>query len=116
MSKRKQKSRLVENRERFCCPRCNSLTERFEHKQVTEKQLRQPFYYSQWFRCSNPQCQTIQIMRDQDRVWTSARWKQRKQAPEEAAPFAWQRLDDVVMRVLGEVSEGEQNSAPPWEA
>jgi len=31
----------------------------FEHR---EKLLRQPVYYSRWYRCDNPNCETKQVM------------------------------------------------------
>jgi hypothetical protein len=44
------------------CPRCKQGTEVREHVELTDKHLRQPFYYSRWFNCNNPGCQTKQIM------------------------------------------------------
>jgi len=40
------------------CPRCGKPTEIREHREVTEKQLQQPFYYSRWFYCTNRRCRT----------------------------------------------------------
>jgi hypothetical protein len=32
------------------------------------KQLRQPFYYTRWFNCTNKACKTTLIMRDEFKV------------------------------------------------
>ena len=44
------------------CPRCKKETETRVHKSITSKQLRQPYYYSQWYYCFNRECPTKQIM------------------------------------------------------
>jgi hypothetical protein len=51
------------------CPRCAQPTEVRAHAEVTATMLRQPFYYRQWFYCSNPECPTKEIMRDEYRVY-----------------------------------------------
>ena len=51
------------------CPRCNQKTKVFEHKTITSRHLSQPFYYSRWFYCINPECRTKQIMPDRFRVF-----------------------------------------------
>lgn len=51
------------------CPRCGKPTEIRTHPEITEKHLRQPFYYSRWFYCLNPDCRTKQIMPDRYMVW-----------------------------------------------
>jgi hypothetical protein len=51
------------------CPRCGKPTQIREHKQVTDKQLRQPFYYSRWFCCLNRKCRTTLVMMDEHKVW-----------------------------------------------
>ena len=38
------------------CPRCGQQTEMREHVAITDKHLRQPYYFSRWFYCRNPQC------------------------------------------------------------
>lgn len=50
------------------CPRCNESTEAREHVGITDKQLRQPFYYSKWFNCKNQNCKTTLIMLDEFKV------------------------------------------------
>lgn len=71
------------------------------HAAITEKMLRQPFYYDKWFRCKNTQCGTTLIMLEEHKVW-------RDQPSEVGEP-----LDDVVLQVLEEMSSDE--SIPPWE-
>lgn len=51
------------------CPRCGGQTQLRRHKAVTPKLLRQPFYYSQWFNCTNPNCKTGLIMLERFKVW-----------------------------------------------
>jgi hypothetical protein len=53
----------------IACPRCNLPTEERVHASITEKMLRQPFYYRRWFYCTNKTCKTTMIMRDEDRVF-----------------------------------------------
>ena len=38
------------------CPRCGRPMQVREHDRIREKQLRQPFYYSRWFRCMHKGC------------------------------------------------------------
>lgn len=33
-----------------------------EHNGISDKQLRQPFYYARWFCCMNKSCKTRQVM------------------------------------------------------
>jgi len=55
------------------CHRCHRPTEIRQHKFITEKHLRQPFYYSRWFVCQNKNCATTQIMPDEFRVFADTR-------------------------------------------
>ncbi len=50
------------------CPRCKLATQIREHIEVTAKQRRQPYYYSRWFNCTNPNCQTSLIMPERFKV------------------------------------------------
>lgn len=54
------------------CHRCGQPTQIREHKEITAKQLNQPFYYSRWFNCTNPQCKTTLIMPERYRVFAEA--------------------------------------------
>jgi hypothetical protein len=51
------------------CPRCGKATQIREHKSITDRELRQPFYYSRWFYCRNPRCRTTTIVPDRYRVF-----------------------------------------------
>jgi len=53
------------------CPRCKQATQIREHIEITAKQLRGPFYFYRWFNCTNAQCQTTLIMREQFKVYAS---------------------------------------------
>lgn len=66
MSKVK-KYRVVDNAE-VGCPRCGIIAEAREHTFISEKQLRQNYYYSKWFHCRNTNCQTTTFMDDKYRV------------------------------------------------
>jgi len=50
------------------CPRCGMPTEIREHDGLRDKHLRQPFYYTRWFYCTNKQCKTTMIMPDRYKV------------------------------------------------
>jgi hypothetical protein len=39
-----------------------------EHNSVGDKQLRQPFYYKRWFRCTNKSCKTTLVMPERYKV------------------------------------------------
>lgn len=64
----KSKCKIVPGAGDFC-PRCKLATQIREHKAITQKHLKQPFYYSRWFNCTNPECKTTLIMPDQYRVY-----------------------------------------------
>lgn len=40
------------------CPKCKNTMETRKHKNISAKQLKQPFYFSQWDYCTN--CKYIQ--------------------------------------------------------
>src|SRR5262245_47489985 len=50
------------------CPRCKQPTEIRAHREVTDKMLRQAFYYRQWFYCTNPKCVVSLYMREEHKV------------------------------------------------
>ena len=54
------------------CPRCGRPMQIREHDRIRPKQLRQPFYYSRWFRCMHKDCKTTIVHRDEFKVWNSA--------------------------------------------
>jgi hypothetical protein len=51
------------------CPRCRRPTQIRMHREIGAKQLRQPYYYSRWFCCTNANCKTTTYMLDEFRVW-----------------------------------------------
>lgn len=67
MSKKKAKSVTVPGLG-LPCPRCGVPTEIREHVEMKDKHRAQPFYYSRWFNCANPECQTTLIMRDEFKI------------------------------------------------
>lgn len=71
-----------------------------EHKTVSEKQLRQPFYYSHWFFCAEAACQTKQVMPDRYRVWN---WTGEKRA----------RLEARMSGTSPEIQQGLASGGPP---
>jgi hypothetical protein len=52
-----------------CCPRCGCPTEIRTHREVGTKQLRQPYYYSRWFYCTDRDCKTTTYMQEKFKVW-----------------------------------------------
>jgi len=44
----------------------------FEHREMTAELLRQPVYYSRWYRCDNPSCKTTQVMPPEFKVRNAA--------------------------------------------
>jgi hypothetical protein len=59
------------------CPRCGRATEIREHRYITAKELRRPFYYSRWFFCRNPRCKTSTVVLPEHKVW-NAFWAGKK--------------------------------------
>ncbi len=51
------------------CPRCARPMEVRQHVQIREKQRRQPFYYSRWYRCNHMDCRTREVMPREFKVW-----------------------------------------------
>ena len=51
------------------CPRCGRPTQVRTHAQIGPKQLRQPYYFEKWFRCTHRDCITTQIMDPQYIHW-----------------------------------------------
>jgi hypothetical protein len=54
------------------CPRCFKTMTVFEHREMTDKLLRQSVYYSRWYRCDNPGCKTTLVMPPEFRVRNAA--------------------------------------------
>jgi len=51
------------------CPRCQQRTQVHRHPEITPALLGQPFYYSEWYRCTNRSCRTTNIMPQDKRVY-----------------------------------------------
>lgn len=54
------------------CPRCGKPTKVCAHRTITSKQLKQPFFYSKWYKCTNELCKTTLIMPEEFRVFNQA--------------------------------------------
>lgn len=81
------------------CRRCQQATEVYEHSHITEKLLRQDYYYGYWYRCRTAACRTNLIM------------------PDEAKVFPGEQLDpavagDIVMKVLREMAGDDSCKKP----
>jgi hypothetical protein len=53
------------------CPRCGRPTQIREHRYLTDKEFRKPYYYSRWFLCRNPRCKTSTIVLPEYRVFNA---------------------------------------------
>jgi hypothetical protein len=53
------------------CPRCGRATEVCEHREITDRELRRPFYYARWYNCPHTDCQTTLIMPPEHKVWNN---------------------------------------------
>lgn len=100
---KKKKYRVLSGEAGNSCPRCGGRTEVRVHTAITEKHLRQPWYYSRWFYCTNPRCRTTLIMPAR---YIVRRVRRRPQLEPELSAE-----DDIVMAIL---NEGDR-SKPPWE-
>lgn len=61
------------------CPRCGRPMQIREHKSITEKHRRQPFHYTRWFRCMNPDCRTTLAMPERFKVLAQEDGMKKKQ-------------------------------------
>lgn len=50
------------------CPSCSRPMQIREHSVLSEKHLRQPYYFSRWFCCQNKKCRTTLVMRERFKV------------------------------------------------
>lgn len=83
---KRRKRHLVVGLDGDPCPRCDFPTEIRVHVEVTDKHLRQPFYYTRWFYCTNPRCRTRQIMPDRYIVWNE---RLRRESEQLTPPEGW---------------------------
>jgi hypothetical protein len=79
------------------CPRCGCATDVRSHRRVGARELRKPFYFSQWYFCTNRKCRTTTVMPPEFRVF-------REDVPQQVDVL--RKGDDVVMDVLAEMSGG----------
>lgn len=68
MSNRRKRRRVLDEKGPPC-PRCTRLMQVREHKEVSERELRRPFYYSRWYRCMNGNCKTTLVMPPEFRIF-----------------------------------------------
>lgn len=64
---KKDKRYIVVRNDDVRC-RCGHVAQAREHRELTTKQLRQPYYFSRWFNCLNPKCKTTIFMKDEYKV------------------------------------------------
>ena len=69
-----------------------------EHNSVGDKQLRQPFYYTRWFRCTNKSCKTTLVMPERYKVINSI-----------------VRSDPGADNMIAQPEPADPNERPPWE-
>lgn len=91
------------------CPRCGKPTEIRAHAVIRQRQLSQPYYYSQWYNCAAADCATTLIMRDEFKVYT-----------DKAAGDAADRLKMVREQLTprGDLANGRPplpDQTPPWD-
>jgi hypothetical protein len=65
----RRKSTVVVSKSGPGCPRCHRPTQVRTHAKIGPKQLRQPYYFEKWFRCTHRDCITTQIMDPQYIHW-----------------------------------------------
>jgi hypothetical protein len=79
------------------CPTCGCPMQVREHVGgLTAKQMRQPYHFTRWFSCLQPDCPTTLVMAERFKVWHSA------EPPPDEAP-----ADDIVMAVAAEMAKQE---------
>jgi hypothetical protein len=68
------------------CPRCGRPTEVREHADITEKLLRQRYYFRRWFHCTNRRCKVSTHVNPAYRVFPGEEALGPGGEPQEAAP------------------------------
>jgi hypothetical protein len=94
-----KKKTMVVSRKGEACPRCKRATEIHAHRQITPKLLKQPYYYSRWYCCVNPNCRTTLIMPEKFKVFNQRAVGAEQQAAESRA----------------ETERARFGERPPWE-
>jgi hypothetical protein len=77
------------------CPRCQSPMQVRQHDRITEKHLRQPFFYDRWYCCMRGSCRTTLVMPPEHRVWRTE--------PEPELQPELSLGDDIALDVLKEM-------------
>jgi len=67
MSRKGSANRVCEPGKGVRC-HCGWISELRYHREITPKLLGQPFYYSRWYQCTNPDCKTTTFMEEKDKV------------------------------------------------
>jgi hypothetical protein len=86
-----------------------------EHRTITEKMLRQPYYFTRWFFCVHGNCSTRQVMAERYKVLTDVgsqrlaeldrQMEQENELADREAEIA-AASNDIIMQITAEV---------PWE-
>lgn len=69
MRKKNRPKVVAEGRIGPPCPRCGQDTQVRVHPKITDKLLKQPFYYSEWYYCMNNRCKTSLLMPEKFKVF-----------------------------------------------
>lgn len=91
----KKKSYVIIEPDGTTCPRCGHEAQTRRHAHLSEKVLRQPYYYLFWYNCINPECKTTIFMLDECKVWNKNEAAQNLKTVQEA-----QKLDDSISEML----------------
>lgn len=68
---KKNKKYVVIDSEGIPCPRCSRPTQAREHTHISDKLLRQPFYFTRWFMCTYIDCITTTHMVEEYKVYNN---------------------------------------------
>jgi hypothetical protein len=65
----KKKSYVIKELDGTTCSRCGHEAQTRQHTHLSEKVLKQRFYYRVWYNCPNPNCKTTIFMLEYWKVW-----------------------------------------------
>lgn len=93
------------------CQRCLEKTQIRKHTSIKPRHLNQPFYYSEWYVCTNDECKTTLIMPEDKKVFR----QQEDQDRSYASRLIEAQLDYAM---TGKIDDEFADTAdlPPWEA
>jgi hypothetical protein len=83
------------------CPRCGMPMEIREHNGIGHKQLRQPYYYTRWFYCTNKSCKTTLVMPERYKVMNPV--------------VRSNTCSDNAKPTVMQPERADANERPPWE-